>query len=344
MFSNFISLGCACPTASSMSKYALRSWSGPFDWLVTEQFDKVLYYMENGFEGFLEKENLERFKGSPLKFQDKKSGFVFLHDQEYPFEDRFGELKQKYQKRIDRFMEEIRKPTCFLRSVIASDELSYIAKNTEYINQIIKRKNSSNELVLLIHREADIQEGLPFRHYIMPGEFGHGHERLRSWFDGADEFLEFCASNYSPVSIMKNIAFDQKKEMQFWKKRVDKTAKKYDTLVKLSDSVFSSISVPRHIIIYGAGHIGRNFYKKVKGNCEVVCFVDKKEKGKEIDGIPVVGIEEIRNHENLTFVVTTTQNYEKIKAEIVQYCNASHVISLDDLFEGLSHGKKSAHE
>jgi len=102
MFSNFVSLGVACPTASSMSKYGLRSWSGPFDWLVTEAFEWVLYFIENDFFGFLEKKNLERVKGSPKKFVDKKSGFVFLHDQEYPFEVRFDELKQKYQKRINR--------------------------------------------------------------------------------------------------------------------------------------------------------------------------------------------------------------------------------------------------
>lgn len=334
MFSNFVSLGAACPTASSMSKYGLRSWSGPFDWLVTESLEWVLYFIENSFVDFLERKNLERFKGSPKKFIDKKSGFIFLHDQECPFEDRFEELKQKYQKRIDRFMEEIRNPTCFLRSVIESAELSYITKNVAYINRIIKNKNSTNELVLLIHREVDIPADMPFRYYIMPGEFGHGHKRLRSWFDGADDFLEFCASKYSPVSIMKNIAFDQKKEMQFWQKCIDRSAKKYDTLVKLCDSVFNRNSVPEHIIIYGAGHIGRNFYKKVKGNCKVVCFVDKKEKGKEIDGIPVVGIEQVGNNKNLTFIVTVTQNFEKIKAEIMQHCNTSLVMSLDDLFEG----------
>lgn len=35
-FSNFVSLGYICPVAASMSKYGLRSWSGPFDWLITK--------------------------------------------------------------------------------------------------------------------------------------------------------------------------------------------------------------------------------------------------------------------------------------------------------------------
>lgn len=331
MFSNFVSLGAACPTASSMSKYGLRSFSGPFDWLVTSCLDWVLYYMENGFNDFLEKENLERFKGSPLKFRDRKSGFVFLHDEEYPFEDRFYDLKQKYQKRIDRFMKEIKKPTCFLRSVISSYELDYISSNVSYIEQIIKSKNSESELVLLIHRDAQIPKSLPFKYFIMSGEFAKGHETLRSWFDGADGFLEFCADNYSPASLMKNIAYDQKKEIQFWHKRMDKVSQKFNTLVKLCNFDFSDESIPRRIIIYGAGHIGCNFYKKIKNFCEVICFVDKNENGKELDGIPIVGIEEVNDINDLAFIVTATHNFEKIKQEIKWHYKTALVISLDDL-------------
>ena len=44
MFSNFVSLGEACKVAASMSKYGLRSFSGPFDWVITRRFDMVLHY------------------------------------------------------------------------------------------------------------------------------------------------------------------------------------------------------------------------------------------------------------------------------------------------------------
>lgn len=126
MFSNFISLGSACLTASSMSKYGLRSSSGPFDWLVTDSLQWVLHYMENDFEDFLLKDNLERMAEYPKAFRDKTSGFVFHHDYEYPFEVKYDELKERYQRRIDRFMKATEKPTCFLRLVINSDEIEYI--------------------------------------------------------------------------------------------------------------------------------------------------------------------------------------------------------------------------
>lgn len=51
-FEQFISLGLHCFTAASMSKYGLRSSSGPFDWLITADFGWVLRYMETDFSGF----------------------------------------------------------------------------------------------------------------------------------------------------------------------------------------------------------------------------------------------------------------------------------------------------
>ena len=54
MFENFISLGAGCQVAASMSKFGLRSWSGVFDWLFTDRFEWILYYLENNFKGFWE--------------------------------------------------------------------------------------------------------------------------------------------------------------------------------------------------------------------------------------------------------------------------------------------------
>ena len=52
MFRHYISLGCFCGTASAMSKYGLRSFSGPFDWCVSS-LSGILHFMENNFTDFL---------------------------------------------------------------------------------------------------------------------------------------------------------------------------------------------------------------------------------------------------------------------------------------------------
>ena len=74
MFSNFVSLGEACKVAASMSKYGLRSFSGPFDWVITRRFDMVLHYLENDFEDFLEKSKLEPIDEAGIRFKNAGGG------------------------------------------------------------------------------------------------------------------------------------------------------------------------------------------------------------------------------------------------------------------------------
>lgn len=332
MFSNFISLGQACPTASSMSKYGLRSWSGPFDWLITDSLQWVLHFIENDFEDFLVRDNLERIPAYPKAFKDKLSGFVFHHDYEYPFESKYVELKQRYQKRIDRFRQETRKATCFLRSVTDLKEIKYISENFEYINRVIKQKNSENEIVFLLRSDvgAEQAESVLFRYYIMPGPYNGGVGKvIRNWFDGADEFLEYCFRNYDVMTLMQNIAFDR----QHIETTYQIAQLRYETLLKLIDFDFTNISLPEEIILYGAGNIGQNFYKKIKGKCRVKCFVDKLCYGSEIGGISVKRLEEIEYDQNMCFIVTAIYDFESICKKIRAHFADANIISLGDILE-----------
>lgn len=85
MFSSFISLGPHCATAASMSKYGLRSFSGPFDWLVSEHIEWIFYYIENDFRDFFVFENLECYQNNLNRCRDRKSGFIFLHEERAVF-------------------------------------------------------------------------------------------------------------------------------------------------------------------------------------------------------------------------------------------------------------------
>lgn len=55
-----------------MCKYGLRSYSEPFDWLITVNFQWVLHYMMNDFCDFLKKENLELYERNPTQFREKE--------------------------------------------------------------------------------------------------------------------------------------------------------------------------------------------------------------------------------------------------------------------------------
>lgn len=331
MFSNFVSLGGTCYTASSMSKYGLRSFSGPFDWLVTGDFAWIMHYLENSFEDFLEKENLERWNGYAEKFRDTKSGFLFLHDEEYPFEENYSQLKLKYQKKTGRFMEEVKKPTCFLRLVADAHEIKYISENYDYISRVVKMGNQQNEIIFLIKDTMAVSEKILFKHYLMSikhiGKNTPTHEELRNAFDGSADFLLYCASNYSSESMMKNIIFDHKKEKIF---RNDQA--RYRTLMKLLEFDFDKIEVPEEIAIYGAGNIGKQLYQRIKEKCKIRYFVDQGKTGK-IDGISICRLEEIDYGENISFIVTPTYDFTNIYEKIKNQYITADIISLDDMID-----------
>lgn len=167
IFEDFCSLGTLCPTASSMSKYGLRSYSGVFDWLITYDFKYVLHYMENDFGDFLRKENLIRYDNSPKMFYDTGSKFIFMHDKEFPFETEYDKLREKYQKKIIRFLDRTQKATCFIRIIVSENEIEYINKHGDYVESVIKKNCSENEIVFLVKNEIG-RLPLRFRSFVLP--------------------------------------------------------------------------------------------------------------------------------------------------------------------------------
>ena len=116
------SLGCNCSTAGFLNKHYLRNTSGPFDWWAVtpfpEEFDWRIRLICTHFEGFMQKENMEREplpEGAPedTLFQNYLDhfgpGFHFPHDfpAGVPFEQAYPKVKAKYERRIARFYQKI---------------------------------------------------------------------------------------------------------------------------------------------------------------------------------------------------------------------------------------------
>lgn len=325
MFDNFVSLGSNCAVASSMSKFGLRGWSGPFDWIITSSFEWVLHFMDTGFEYFLEKENLEQSKKNPKEFKDKQSGFYFLHEGEDLLGEKYNEVQQKYLRRIERFLEKAEKPTCYLRWIGNLEEVEYINRNHGYINRIIKKRNSQSEIVFVIRNGLEISEPIAFRNYIMPyfdSNLEVSRETLRGVFDSADDFLSYCASNYSVESMMKNLVFDRRQEDKLHKQRdlelktYKISAQRYELLARLLENKIDFTLIPSQVIIYGAGNVGKLFYEKVKDKCNIICFIDKEKAGQVIDEVLVRGLEDIEYNKDMTFIITATYDFENICNDI----------------------------
>lgn len=284
MFEYYVSLGNSCKVASSMSKYGLRSYSGVFDWLVTSSFKWVLYYMETDFESFLMYKNLERYGNDVHHFRDKESGFIFMHDEER-FESEYVKLKEKYDRRIKNLLVKTKNKTCYIRAIQSEEELEYICKNSSYINNVIHKNNPKNDIIFLGNSNLTFDSEFKFRYYKMSEVENPGIRfNLRSYFDNSEEFLAFCGKNFSSVKLMKNLAFDAEKEKydQFLRER------RFKTLITLLDYDFSNHLFSDKTIIYGAGIIGRELYKKIKHLTRVIYFVDNKKYGQEYEGIKII--------------------------------------------------------
>ena len=325
MFDYFISLGCLCPIASSMGKFGLRSFSGPFDWLSTPDFSWVLHYIDTDFNDFLLKRNLERYDEHQNHFQDKQSGFRFTHDEEN-FEYDYEKLKDKYDKRIKRFLEKTASRVCYLRSMHTEQDYEYIVQNADYINRIIKKKNNDSEIVFLCNSDVVGNRKFPFRYYNMPRAWSIASKvELRSYFDHADDFLLFCGENYSGINIIKNLDFD-------YENSFDKlTLRRYRTLTALLAHDFSSDIKSDKTIIYGAGVIGKELYKKIKNITKVICFVDRSKRESDFEGVPIVRVEDVMREEGMTIIVSASYDFQTIRGRLVNKFHEREIISLDEI-------------
>jgi len=121
MFQQFISLGFFCGIAASLSRYGLRSFSGPFDWCFSD-FYGVIHFLETDFSDFLNMDNLEIVEEKPNEFKDIKYGLHYNHDVKNNFETEYEAIRQKYLHRIEVFLKASSEGVCFVRAVQDEEE------------------------------------------------------------------------------------------------------------------------------------------------------------------------------------------------------------------------------
>lgn len=117
-FDLILSLGEDCACTSYLRRFNLQDFSYPFDWLTKADFEKRTEMIVNNFNDFLSKDNLvlmQKPNGNVDKqhdyYKDNKHDFYFYHDFKIniPFEHSYSEVKEKYQRRIQRLYSQIEK-------------------------------------------------------------------------------------------------------------------------------------------------------------------------------------------------------------------------------------------
>ena len=109
------SIGRDCSCAIYLQKQGLRILSGPFDWLTNvNDIKDRLNFILNDFNDFLNLEDLKFLPKDPNVFNDEAcdyyenlcNGFYYYHDfpKNVSLNDAFPQVKEKYDRRIRRFM------------------------------------------------------------------------------------------------------------------------------------------------------------------------------------------------------------------------------------------------
>jgi hypothetical protein len=328
MYEEYISLGFDCKVASSMSKYGLRSFSGPFDWYVSD-FSSVLKCMEEDFRYFLLKENLVEIQDKP-HFVDKRYGFYFIHDIETSLDKDYDIIKEKYLRRISKFCNSVKRKTCFIRAIRTEDELSYIKENQDYIKKIIKSTNIENQIIyIIIKSEFSNVDLMEFPYFVTDSlYFTPTREDLRALFDSSPRIVNYLLDNYSGDKRNRNIIVDLQKHI----KELEVFSFRYNLMIKMECAVIEKMDIPECVMIYGVGNIGRILYDKVKMRCRVICFIDNYNNERTYKNIPIIKLHELKGYDcrNIRIIITPTYEYDKIQQSLYKACgNQLNVQSLD---------------
>lgn len=205
MFKNFISLGGACDVAMGLKKYYLRSYSGPFDWIVSS-FGGVINCIENKFEDYLKKENLSIVEENHKHFKDNKHDFLYLHDVKNCFYTEIDDIKEKYNRRILKFQELIIEPTCFIRRIRNCDEIEYIKKNEDFIIEVLTKSNSNNKIIYLLPaalqkyaKDLQVYVGKPWNRMIA--------EDMTNILDTNTDLVSYLIKNADANTLRNNLFF-----------------------------------------------------------------------------------------------------------------------------------------
>jgi hypothetical protein len=330
-----VSLGWFCGTASSLSKLGLRSQSSPFDWYFSHYW-AVLNQIENDFQDFMVKYNLEIVDGNNKVFRDIKYGFYCNHDVKEDFDSEYELIRNKYLRRVKRFRETIKQPTVFFRCIRDNEEVEYINYNWEYAENLLKRFNEKNHIIYVHHSGlCNLTDRVQSYRLGINQYIGKIYE-MRHMFDTSDELLDICTCLISLEKMQNNIEFDNtinasKAVGAYINKCIE------ENIDGLDDAILSSVGVSRNdgIYIWGAGKYGRALAKYLsERNIKIKGIIDNKILTEEDEKYNVIPFEKVEDMAKIFIAVSNKEANEDIVKQVMSRHNRTVIVRFQDLYEG----------
>ena len=207
-YSHIISLGFFCSVALETERAGLRDSSMPFDWLISS-WKGVEELIGNSFEDFLEYDLLVQNSEQLQQYKNTKYNVQFFHDfNKYEsLSKQLPECSAKYKRRIEKFYENIKKPTLFIRYIETLKELRYIEENISKIQELLKKFNKSNHIIFIANNEikSNIIE-------IFNVEKDENDSVCRKPLEQNRQLYEYLINSYDKKKITHNKSVYEKKQ------------------------------------------------------------------------------------------------------------------------------------
>lgn len=333
-FENFISLGCNCGVACALERYGLRSVRSPFDWCISDWMG-IEKALSTEFEKFMKLENLRlEQKG---QFRDIYYNIYFPHEllAGESLENKFVEIKYKFDKDIRGFYESIKKPTCFIRAIQNKEELIYLEENFTRIEAIIKKYNSENSILFLV-QEVDFSESIRLPFVYKVANYSNEDCERNIMFEHNAGLVEYLHKVSLEEHRARNLQYSVKK---IWNMH-DKWWYRYRimTMFDKADSKslqrFLTVNHVNSIVIWGAGYIGSCVHEIVNlVGVEVKYYLDAYSTSNQQNNIPVYGVEP-RELDVDMIVITPEWDIDFIKEKLREiYVNEPRYMGILEFLE-----------
>jgi hypothetical protein len=338
-YDNCVSLGWFCGTASSLSKLGLRSQSGPFDWYFSH-YGAVLNQIENDFQDFMVKDNLEIVDGDTKKFRDIKYGFHYIHDVKEDFESEYELIRNKYFRRVERFRQTIKQPTVFFRCIRDSEEVEYINHNWEYAENLLKKFNEKNHIIYVYRSNLkNLTDKVQSYRLNINQYIGCTYE-MRHLFDSSDELLDICSRLISTEKMQKNIEYDNKTNAQkavaaYINKAIE------ENIDGIDDVILSSLESSKNegIYLWGAGTNGRALAKYLgERNVKINGMIDNNISIVKDEEFNAISFENVSDGAKIFITVVKKESNDDIIKQV--RCSGHKktvIVEFQDLFGGDLH-------